>query len=241
VQGYTRHQLKRDRFAETAQDAAQWTAGHQRAVLWGLGLAVLAVAGYFGFTTWQDKQSEKANLALAAATRVLNTPLRPAATPAGDAQTKDTFASTGERAKAAQKEFKAAADQYDRFPYPKAARVARYMEGITDMQAGDNAQAETVLKSVAESHDKSVAALAKIGLAQLYRNTNRLSDAARIYKDLEDHPADTVSKVQAQLAMAEMYEIADPQQAAILYQQIQKENAATPAGQIAASRLASIK
>ena len=110
MQGYSRHQLKRDKFAETAQDAAEWTAGHQRAVFWGLGLAVLAVAGYFGFTTWQDRQSEKANVALAAATRVLNSPLRPPGTPAGDTQSGDTFPSAAERAKAAQKEFTAAAD-----------------------------------------------------------------------------------------------------------------------------------
>ena len=240
MQGYSRHQLKRDKFAETAQDAAEWTAGHQRAVFWGLGLAVLAVAGYFGFTTWQDRQSEKANVALAAATRVLNSPLRPPGTPAGDTQSGDTFPSAAERAKAAQKEFTAAADQYDRLPYPKAARIARYMEGVAATQAGDKAQAETVLKSVAESRDKSIAALSKMALAQLYRDTNRQSDAARIYTDLADHPTDTVPKVQAQLAMAEMYETASPQQAATLYQQIQKENAATPAGQIAASRLASV-
>jgi hypothetical protein len=241
VQGYTRHQLKRDRFAETAQDAAQWTAGHQRAVLWGLGLAVLALAGYFGFNYWQDRASEKANTALAAGTRVLTTPLRPAGTPAGDTQSQDAYANSSQRAKAAQKEFKAAADQYDKFPYPKAARIARYMEGVAAMQAGDNTQAETVLKSVADSHDKSVAGLAKMALAQQYRNAGRQSDAARIYKDLEEHPTDTVSRVQAQLAMAEMYEIVDPQQATTLYKQIQKENETSPAGQIAASRLASIK
>src|SRR5262249_56523952 len=109
--------------------------------------------------------------------------------------------------RAAGKEFKAVADQYDKFPYPKAARIARYMEGVAAMQAGDNAQAESVLKSVAESNNKSVAALSKMALAQLYRNTGRQSDAARIYKDLVDHPADTVSKVQAQLAMATMYEV----------------------------------
>jgi len=241
VQGYTRHQLKQDKFAETAKEAAQWTAGHQRAVLWGLGLAVLAVAGYFGFTTLRNRQSENANAGLGAAMRVLITPLRAPGTPAGDNQSKDTFANATERARAAGKEFKAVADQYDKFPYPKAARIARYMEGVAAMQAGDNAQAESVLKSVAESNNKSVAALSKMVLAQLYRNTGRQSDAARIYKDLVDHPADTVSKVQAQLAMAEMYEVPDPQQAALIYQQIQKENADNAAGQIAASRLASIK
>lgn len=241
MQGYTRRQLKQDRFAETAKDAARWTAGHQRALLWGLGLAVLAVAGYFGFTAWQDRQNEKANAALGAAMRVLNAPLRPRGTPAGETESKDTFANANERAKAAGKEFKAAADQYDKLPYPKAGRIARYMEGVAAMQAGNNSPAEQVLKSVAESRDKSIAALSKMALAQLYRNAGRQSDAARIYKELEDHPADTVSKVQAQLAIAEMYEVPDPQQAAVIYQQIQKENANTAAAQIAASRLASIK
>jgi predicted negative regulator of RcsB-dependent stress response len=239
VQGYTRRQLKQDRFAETAKDAAAWTAGHQRAVVWGIGLALIAVAGYFGFTTWQDRQSEKANAALGAAMRVFATPLRAPGTPPGEA--KDSFATLAERAKAAGKEFKAAADQYDKLPYPKAARIARYMEGVTAAQVGDNAQAEKVLKAVAESRDKSIAALAKMALAQLYRDTGRQSDAARIYKDVQEHPADTVSKVQAQLAVAEMYESTDPQQAAALYKQIQKENADNPAGQIATARLASVK
>ena len=239
MQGYTRRQLKQDRFAETAKDAAEWTAGHRRAVAWGIGLAVIAIAGYFGFTTWQDRQSEKANAALGAAMRTFSTPLRNPGTPAGEAQ--DSFASTAQRAKAAGKEFKAAADQYDTLPYPKAARIARYMEGVTAAQAGDNAQAEKTLKSVSESRDKSVAALAKMTLAQLYRDTGRQSDAARIYRDLQEHPADTVSKVQAQLAIAEMYESTDPQQAQALYKQIQQENPGNAAGQIAAARLASVK
>jgi predicted negative regulator of RcsB-dependent stress response len=239
VQGYTRRQLKQDRFAETAKDAAEWTAGHRRAVAGGIVLALIAIAGYFGITTWQDRQSEKANAALGAAMRTFSTPLRAPGTPAGDAQ--DSFATAAERAKAAGKQFKAAADQYDKLPYPKAARIARYIEGVTAAQVGDNAQAEKTLKSVSESRDKSVAALAKMALAQLYRDTGRQSDAARIYRDLQEHPADTVSKVEAQLAIAEMYESTDPQQAQALYKQIQQENPGNAAGQIAAARLASVK
>ena len=75
----------------------------------------------------------------------------------------------------------------------------------------------------------------------LKSSSNKLSDATRIYKDLQEHPTDTVSKVQAQLAMAEMYENSDPQQAASLYKQIQQENPANLAGQMAAARLATVK
>jgi len=240
VQGYTRHQLKQDRFAETAKDAAQWTAGHRRAVAWAVGLVLFAVAGYFGFNAWSDNRSEKSNAALGAAMRTLLMPLRPANTPPGG-DDKDSFANATERARAANKQFKAVADQYDMFPYPKPAKIARYMEGVTSMQAGDNAAAEKQLKAVSESRDKSIAALGKMALAQLYRNTGRQSDAARVYKDVQEHPADTVSKAQAQLAMAEMYEQSDPQQAATLYQQIKKDNPGTIAEQIADARLASVK
>ena len=77
-----------------------------------------------------------------------------------------------------------------------------------------------------------------MSLATLYRATNRSSEAVKIYKDLQDHPTDTVSKAQAQLEMAEMYESSDPQQAASIYQQIQKDDPTSQAARIAGAKLA---
>ena len=236
MQGYTRRQLKEDRFAETAKDAAHWASGHRRPVVWGIGLAIVAALVYFGVTTWLNRQSEQANIELGVAMRTLTEPLRPAGTPPAGSET--SFATAAERAKAAGKQFQAAADK---FSYTKPGKIARYMQGVAAMQAGDNAAAEQQLKAVAGSSDKNVAALAKMALATLYRSSNRLADAARIYKDVEDHPTDTVSKVQAQLEMAATYESTDPQQAASIYQQIQKDNPQSAAAQIAASRLATVK
>jgi predicted negative regulator of RcsB-dependent stress response len=236
VQGYTRRQLKENRFAETTKDAVQWTSGHRSLVTWGLVLVVIAVAGYFGAKAWLDRQSEAANTALGGALRTLNSPLRAPDTPTGIDT--DSFTSAADRAKAAAKQFQAVADSYK---LTKAGKLARYMGGMATMQAGDNAAAEQQLKTVAESGDKSIAALGKMALASLYRSTNRQAEAAKIYKDLQDHPTDTVSKAQAQLEMAEMYEKTDPQQAASLYQQIQKENPTDVAGQIAAARLSTVK
>ena len=236
MQGYTRRQLKEDKFSEKTKDAVQWTAAHQRPVIWGVGVVLVALAGYFGYTAWDNHQNEAANAALGSAMRTFNNPLRTADAPSTEGE--QSFANVSERAKAAGKQFKVIADQYS---HTKAGKIARYMEGVAAMQAGDSAGAEQKLKSVAGSGDPNVAALAKMALASQYRAVNRLSDATRIYKDLEDHPTDTVSKAQAQLAMAEMYESSDPQQAASIYQQIQKENADNPAGQFAAARLATVK
>jgi TolA-binding protein len=83
-----------------------------------------------------------------------------------------------------------------------------------------------------------LAALAKLALASLYISSNRQGEAAKIYKDLADHPSPDVSKAQAQLGLAEMYEASDPKQAAALYQQIEKENPDTAVAQIARSKVA---
>jgi len=78
-----------------------------------------------------------------------------------------------------------------------------------------------------------VAALAKMALASMYRGTNRAPEAIAIYKDLSEHPTVTVSKSQAQLELAEMYESTDPQQATLIYQQLQKDDPRSPAAQLA--------
>jgi hypothetical protein len=239
VQGYTRHKLKEDKFAERTKDAVEWTAGHQRTVGWVIGAIVVAALAIFGFMTWYGRQSDAANAALGSAMRTLTAQLRPAGI-AATPDNKGTFGSVAERAQAAEKEFKSAADHFDKFPYPKAGRIARYMEGVSAVQAGDRG-AEQILKGVASSREVNVAALAKMSLATLYRSSNRQTDAIKIYKDLQDHPSDTVSKVQAQLEMAEMYESTDPQQAANIYQQIQKDNPQSPAAQIASNKLAGTK
>lgn len=236
MQGYTRRQLKEDKFSEKTKDAVQWTAAHQRPVFWAVVVAVAAIAGYFGYVAWDSRQSDAANAALGSAMRTFSTPLRQPGTPAVEGE--KTYAALTERAQAASKEFKTVADQYS---MTKPGKIARYMEGVAALQAGDNAGAEQNLKAAADSGDKNVAALAKMALASEYRNSNKLSDATRIYKDLQDHPTDTVSKAEAQLAMADMYEATDPQQAASIYQQVQKENSDNVAGQIAGARLASVK
>jgi predicted negative regulator of RcsB-dependent stress response len=233
VQGYTRRQLKEDRFAESAQEAAHWAAGHQRPLIVGILVAIVAILGGIGVFTWVNRQSDKANFALGEGMRIFNAPLRPAGTPPMPGDTA-SYAGSVERAKAAEKAFKNVADNYS---MSKPGKLARYLEGVSAMQAGDNAVAEQELKAASESRDKEVASMAKMALASFYRSSNRQSDAARIYKELADHPTEAVSKVAAQLEMAEMYETTDPQQASSLYQQIQKENPQSPAAQIASSKL----
>jgi tetratricopeptide (TPR) repeat protein len=232
VPGYTRRQLKEDKFAETAQGAALWATGHRQTVVWTVGLVLVAVLATAGVIAWRSRQSDRGNTELAAALRTFNAQLAPAGTPAEDGG--PSFTNIADRAKAAEKQFAVVADNYSSVA---PGRIARYMRGIALMQAGDKTSAEKELKTAASFSDKDVASLAKMALASMYRASNRTPEAIAIYKELTEHPTATVSKAQAQLALADVYETTDPQQAALIYQQLQKENPQSPAGQVAGQKL----
>lgn len=236
--GYTRRQLKEDKFAETAQDAAQWATGHRKLLVWVIGLIVVAVLATTGIVTWRNRQIDQANEELVAAMKTWNAPLRPAGSPAPTGEDTPSFTSATERAKAAEKQFTEIANKHS---LVAPGKIARYLSGEAMLQAGDKAGAEQQIKKAADSGDRDLAALAKMSLASIYRNSNRQADAAKIYKDLADHPAPTVSKATAQLALAEMYETTDPQQAKTIYQQVQKDDPQSMAAQVATQKLSSPK
>jgi hypothetical protein len=238
VPGYTRRQLKEDKFAETAQGAALWATGHRQTVIWVVGLALIAILLTVGVITWRGHQSDQANTELSAAMRTFDAQLVPAGSPAPAEDSGPTFTTAAERAKAAQKQFKAIADKYSTV---SPGKIARYMSGIALIQSGDKAGAEQELKTAANFGDKDVAALAKMALASTYRGTSRSPEAIAIYKDLSEHPTMTVSKSQAQLELAEMYESTDPQQASLIYQQLQKDDPRSPAAQVASQKMAKTK
>jgi hypothetical protein len=231
VQSYTRRQMKEDKFAETAKGAMNWASGHQQGTLLTI-LAVVAVSALVvGLYFWHDRQTEQANIALSKAVRTSEAQLRAPGAPAGEGQ---SFTSMAERGKQAEKEFNQVADSY---PWTRAGKLARYLAATAVLQSGDTATAEKLLKAQADSGGSDIAPLAKMALATIYRSTNRDGEAARIYKDLIDHPTGTVSKAQAQFALAEMYETSDPKQAETIYKQIQDENKDTAIAQLATSKM----
>jgi hypothetical protein len=232
VQSYTRRQMKEDKFAETAQGAMLWARGHQQGTLWTVLAAVVVIGLGTGFYFWNASQTDQANMEMSKAMRTFNARLRGPDVPAGDDQ---SFTSMAERGKAAEKEFRAIADKYS---MTKPGKMAKYLAAVSVLQSGDTATGEQQLKSIADSGNSDTSGLAKMALASLYRATKREGEAAKIYGDLTAHPTSSVSRAEAQLAMAEMYENSDPKQAEKIYQDIQKENKDNSVGQLAQSKLA---
>ena len=237
----TRHQLKQDKFSRATIGAAEatvhWSVEHKsKLVLGGLILAVVLAAAFGGWY-YLNQQDQKASVQLNQAVRTLDTQLRPAGTPAEPDI--PSFASAKERTTEAHKQFQAIVNQY---PHTRTAEFAHYFLGLTSYQLGDNAAAERDLRSVASTHNEDLAALAKLALAGVYRDTNRSKDAIDLYNQLIAKPTRSVGKTTAQMELAEMYvSTQQPAEAKRIYEQIQKENPASEVAQFATQKLQAMK
>ena len=110
----TRHQLKQDAFSRATIDAAErtahWTVEHRSTLTITVVAAVVVIAAVAGGWFYLSAQDEKASAELSQAVRTLQTPLRPAGTPAQPDF--PTFTSAKERNEAARKQFQAIVDKY---------------------------------------------------------------------------------------------------------------------------------
>jgi tetratricopeptide (TPR) repeat protein len=241
VRAETRHQLKEDRFSKATLHAAEqtvhWTVEHQsKLVVAGIVVAVVALIGFGGWY-YMNSQNEKASIELGSAGRILEQQVRPPGVPAQPGF--PSFASTQERATEARKQFQNVVDKY---PHTRTADMARYFVGLTSSQLGDNAAAERNLQEVAKSSNKDLASLGKFALASVFRTENKDAQAIDLYKQLIDKPTTTVSKTTAQLELASFYEGRQkPDEAKRIYDQIQKENPASEAAQLAQQRATKLK
>jgi tetratricopeptide (TPR) repeat protein len=241
VRAETRHQLKQDRFSRTTIDVAEktvhWSAEHKTRLIAAGAVLVVIVAAAGAIWYYLNQQNQKASIDLTQAMRTLDTPVRPPNMPAQPDV--PSFASSQERAKAAQKQFQAIVDKY---PHTRGAEFARYFLGSTSVSLGDTAAAEKDYKAVVSSGNADLAALAKLALAGVYRDSGRTKDAIELYKQLAAKPTVAVGKVMAEMEMASTYEAANqPLEAKRIYEQIQKENPASQAAQLVAEKLRQLK
>ena len=229
----TRQALKHDQFVDTTQHGLEWATENRNSLI-RLSVAVvialfIAIGGYLFY----QHRSEQANVAFGEAMQSYQTPLAQPGqqVPPGV----KTFPSSVERAKAANKLFSATADKYGMTP---SGKLARYFAGLTFVEAGENASAESTLKQVAGGMNADLAALAKLSLAQLYRQTGRDAQAIDLYNELSAKSASTVPSGLAQLQLAELYENqGKPDLAKQVYAKLKDKDAKGPAGQLAAQKL----
>jgi tetratricopeptide (TPR) repeat protein len=226
-------QLKEDQFIITTSHGLHWASKNRKSVIVSTSvlLAVIVVGVIVGVVA-NSRANAAANefgLAMETYQTGLQTPGQP---PLPGSK---TFPSAADRAKVANAQFAQVADKYSS---TAAGRNARYFQGLTYIEEGQTTQAEATLKQVADGWNKGLASLAKLALADLYRQTGRDQQAVAVYNDLAQHPTDAVPAGQAQLQLAALYASeGKTEQARVIYAQLKDKDAKGPAGLIAAQKL----
>jgi len=227
----TRHALKKDSFAQATASSMSWVSGHRAGVVkWSItaGIALVVVVGALVFWSMQTSAADKA---LGTALDTYDSQLAQPGAPVEAG----TYATAAERSKAANQQFADVASKYGWLP---EGTKAHYFAGVTDEELGQNAQAETELKTAAGAWDKNLANLAKLALAGLYQRTQRDQQAIDIYNELTAKPSATVSANVAQLDLADLYVSQGKQdQARTLWAKIKDSDKEGAAGSIAAQKL----
>jgi tetratricopeptide (TPR) repeat protein len=229
----TRHALKHDQFVDKTAHGLEWASEHRSSVIKTGGIVLAAIVAIVAAILIYNYRADQASVAFGEAMSTYQTPIAPAGqqVPPGI----KTFPSSVERAKAANQIFTQVADRYGLTP---SGRLALYFAGLTAIDAGQNAAAESALRKVAGSLDRELASLGKLALAQLYRQTGRNQQAIDLYNELAAKPTNTVPAGTAQLQLAALYEsMNQPEQAKKIYAQLKDKDAKGAAGMIAAQKL----
>jgi predicted negative regulator of RcsB-dependent stress response len=237
VRSYTRHQLKENAFAETTAETITWAVEHRSKIIAAATVVALVAAVALGIWAFVNYRNQQANNELSGALLKYNAPIRPAGEPASAEVL--SYATSAERAKAANADFTRIADKYS---FTRNGRIARYFEGVTLHDLGDNAGAEKQLQEVSGSRDKEVASLAKLALASIDQDAGKTPQAIELYKGLIDNPTTSVGKTTAQFELANLYETNhQPLEARKLYEQMQKADPTGQVGQLAAQKLQTLR
>ena len=166
----------------------------------GIALAVLVAAA--GIYFYIHHQADAREEALATALRVDQGTVGAAAQGGGL-----HFATEDEKNKATDKAFREVATKY---PGTQEGGIAQMNLGQSAVDRGDLLEAEKDFKSVVDSAPTAYASQAALALAQLYDLEGKTAEAEKLLKSLVTNPTITVSKDEAQLALAKVQAKSDP-------------------------------
>ena len=229
----TKVALKQDHFVTTTATGLGWASENRKSVITTvlllLGVIVVVV---LAAVLWAHR-TQAAATAFGDAMTIYQTPIATPGQPLPPGT--KTYSSAAERAKAANSSFLGVASQYG---LTADGKNALYFAGLTYMEAGQNQSAEDTLKKVANGWDGQLASLAKLALADLYRQTGRDQQAITLYNELTAKPTDSVPAGLAQLQLASLYTAEGKiDQAHKIYAQLKDKDAKGAAGVIAAQKL----
>jgi TolA-binding protein len=176
-----RHHLKEnemERLMRQARDVVDRRSGQLRWIISAVVIAGVLAIGYFA---WRERVQTRAHVLLAAAMAVQSARIGPPPAP-GTTSSAPYFPTDRERAEAAVKKFKTAADAY---PSTDAGIYARYQEGAIELALGKASDAATSYREVTSRAGSSIyGQMARLGLAEALTNAGQYDQAIDTFKEL---------------------------------------------------------
>jgi predicted negative regulator of RcsB-dependent stress response len=178
----------------------------------GIALAVLVAAG--GIYFYVNHQSEAREEALAHALRIDQ------ATVGSATQAANLHYDTQDlKDKASETAFREVAAKY---PGTQEGAIALLNLGQTAVDKGDLVEGEKDFKNVVDSAPAAYSSEAALALAQLYSYQDKSAEAVKLLENLIKNPSITVSKEEAQLALAKVIAKTEPDKARKMLEELQK-------------------
>ena len=224
-------ELKRDPLMDQYLTTRSWVQSRSRPLVIGLTVTAVVAAAILIFWMISSSRDRAASESLADAFKVAEATV---ANPIPPNVTGYAFASEDEKNRKAYEAFEKVARDYPSY----YGDLARYCAATYQLKF-DATKAEATLKDLAQ-RDSTVAAQARLALAQRYAASGRLDDAVTTLQQLKSKPGD-VAPLLIDLKMAEVYEAQGKIKEAIeLYFSIAKTSRSAGVGTMASTRLAAL-
>ena len=214
----SRKELKTDHIRESIVHGAEAALSHQKQLALILGGIVLALALFFGWRFYSERQDVNSSAAFDAANKVFNARIRVPGEPETPGEA--SYVDEQNKFKDASEKFIAVANQY---PRTRSGRLAKYYAGLSFDRMLKFDDAHNWLKQAEAAGDPELAALSRFQQAQILQKTGKGEDAVKLYQQLIASPTTMVPKPFAMLALADYYRGSNAVEARKLYQQIASE------------------
>jgi len=232
LSGYTRKDLKKDKFAEEVKHGYEFLTEHRgQAKLYG-GIAAIVIAIGAGSYFYIHYQAEVREEKLAEAIRIDGAAFGPTPTQPGTLH----YATIEEKEQARAKAF---GELVTKYRGSQEGAIAAFYLASDVADKGDMAGAEKRYKDILDSAPVEYASMARMSLAKIYETEGKTADAEKLLRYAMDHPTISVSKERATIQLALLIGKTNPDAARKLLEPLRTSR--TPVSRAAVQALGDIQ